>query len=48
MADNYKFLGDTISAYDELEKALEKSEAAGDEDLVSDIQKMLEDLKKSL
>ena len=48
MADNYKFLGDTISAYDELEKALEKSKAAGDEDLVSDIQKMLEDLKKSL
>lgn len=48
MSDNYKFLGDMKTAYDELEKALEKSKAAGDEDLVSDIQKMLEDLKKSL
>ena len=48
MADNYKFLGDTISAYDELEKALEKSKAAGDEGLVGDIQKMLDDMKKSL
>lgn len=44
MSDNYKFLGDMKTAYDELEK----SEAAGDENLVGDIQKMLDDLKKSL
>lgn len=48
MADNYKFLGDMKTAYDKLEKALEKSKASGDEDLVHDIQKMQDDLKKSL
>lgn len=48
MSDNYKFLGDVKTAYDELEKALEKSKAIGDKDLVRDIQKMLDDLKKSL
>lgn len=47
MTDNYKFLGDMKTAYDELEKALKKK-AAGDEDLVSDIQKMLDDFKESL